>query len=171
MRLDEVDVGPIPADHIDGNGHLSVRFIVEIAAHGAHEVLVACGLTDARRASTHQGVFTAEHHLVYLSEMRVDSDLGVYVRILDRSSRAVILLAFVVDRTRRRVTTVLRTVVVSVDLTTRRARPFAPEVAREIDRVMRRHESLSWSPPFPRWGRLSGSRRRRWRRRIAGGLL
>ena len=168
MQLHEVDLGPIPSDHIDGNGHLSVRFIVEIAAHGAHEVLVACGLTDERRARTHQGVFTVEHHLAYLGEMGADSDLAVYVRVLDRSSRAVVLLAFIVDRTQRRVTTVLRTVVVSVDLDTRRSRPFAPEIAYEIDMVVRRHESLAWSPPFPRWGRLSGSRRRRWRRRILG---
>ena len=160
MDLHEVDAAPVPAEHIDGNGHLSVRFIVEIAAHGAHELLVACGLTNERRARTHQGVFTAEHHIAYVAEMRGDADLAVYVRVLDRSPRAVMLLAFIVDRTRRRITAVLRAVVVNVDLDTRRPAEFTPEIAHEIDRVLREHDSLGWSPPFPRWGSLSGGRRR-----------
>ncbi len=165
MALHEVDVAPIPEEHIDGNGHLSVRFIVEIAAHGAHELLVGCGLTNERRERTHQGVFTAEHHIAYIAEMRADSDLAVYVRVLDRSPRAVILLAFVVDRTRQRVAAVLRAVVVSVALDTRRSTPFAREIASEIDRLLSDHDALGWSPPFPRWGRLPGGRRRGWRRR------
>ena len=164
--LHKVDVAPVPAEHIDGNGHLSVRFIVEIAAHGAHELLVACGLTNERRARTQQGVFTAEHHIAYVAEMRCDSDLAVFVRVLDRSPRAVMLLAFIVDRTRRRITAVLRAVVVSVDVDTRRPVKFAPEIAHEIDRVLREHDSLGWSPPFPRWGSLSGGRRRAWFRRL-----
>ena len=164
--LHRVDVGPVPAEHIDGNGHLSVRFIVELAAHGAHELLVACGLTDERRDRTRRGVFTAEHHIAYLAEMRGDSELTVRVRMLDHSARAVGMAGFVVDEATSRLTAVLRTVVVSVDLESRRSVDFAPDVADAIEEVLRRHDRLPWSAPYPSWGSIPGARRRGMQRRL-----
>lgn len=129
---------------IDGNGHVSVRFHVEIAAHGAHELLRACGVTDAQRAATGRTVFTVEHHLHYLAEIEPDARLTVHTRIVDRTKKAVVMQAFVVDLDRTRVATTLRTVVVSVDLTTRRSTPFPADIACNIDRLLAEHSRLPW---------------------------
>ncbi|MDT0202703.1 thioesterase family protein [Nocardioides sp. AE5] len=147
----------VGAERIDGNDHLSVHHVVELAAHGAHELLVGCGLTDERRSRTGKGVFTAEHHLAYLHEVRQGARLTVHTRILDRSERAVLMAAFVVDQSRMRTASLLRTVVVSVDLSTRRSVPFPDDVAGALDRLLEEHAALPWDAPEPGWGALRHS--------------
>jgi acyl-CoA thioester hydrolase len=164
--LHEVPAGSIPDDHIDGNGHLSVRFIVELAAHGAHDLLVACGLTNERREQSGSGVFAAEHHLVYTAEIRGDANISVFVRAIDLSARSALLQSFVFDHGTGGIAAVLRAVVVSVDLASRTSTPFAADVASELERVVQAHGAASWRPPYGSWGRLKGARRRMYRRRF-----
>ena len=70
---------PVPIAFEDVNGHLNVRHYTGIASEGLDESFVALGIPPQWPAQGH-AVFSAEHHLTYLAELRKamtdDSPLG-----------------------------------------------------------------------------------------------
>jgi acyl-CoA thioester hydrolase len=145
------DVPRFGANDMDGNGHLTVHDHVRIAAHGAHAVLAAAGMTEQRRARTGATVFTAEHHVRYRHELRTGTSARVHTRLIGLSDRAVHLVGYLVDVEAGRIATVLEALVVSVDLARRRVTPFPEDVHAALGRTHAEHGALGWLP------RLSGA--------------
>ena len=65
---------------------------------------------------------------------------------------------FMLDRTRDRLANTLEWVTLHVDLDARRAAPFGPEVAAELDRQIEHGRSLDWAAPVCGVMGLSGRR-------------
>ena len=149
--LPAYDVPALGRADMDGNGHLSVHDHVRIAAAGAHVVLLGAGMNPERRAADGTTVFTAEHHVWYLHELRDGVGARVHTRVVDLGERAIHLVGYLVDPGSARVATVLEALVLSASLTSRRTAPFPVDVRERLARVRDQHAALPWTP------RLSGA--------------
>jgi len=136
----------VDPDFIDLNGHMNVRHYLDAGAHGADRLIRDAGIDDAYRAERRLGVFTAEHHIRYFSEMHEGDKFTVHTVLLDRSARAAHLLAFVVDRVDEVVACTVEIMLVHVGLDSRRPEPFPADVAARLDEWIDRSQ-VSWPLP------------------------
>ena len=137
----------VDPSHIDANGHMNVRFYLEYTALGTAGLVEELGITDSYRGDRRMGLFTAEHHLRYFSELHEGDKLSVHVRVLDRGARAAHLMAFLLDRTRDCLSNTLELTVVHVDMDTRQPVPFPDDIAAGFDQLVDASHALDWAAP------------------------
>ncbi len=141
---------PVPIAFEDANGHLNVRHYTGIASEGLDESLVGVGIPQMWPAMGH-AVFSAEHHLTYLAEMRTGDRLSARVRLLGRSERAAHALVYLLDETHERVSFVMEEVFLHIDMETRRTAPWPDDVAAAMD------EKIAQDARLPFEADVSGS--------------
>ncbi|MEW2570675.1 thioesterase family protein [Streptomyces sp. NPDC047070] len=137
----------VSADFIDENGHMNIRHYLELDALSTTLLCEEIGIDDGYRTERRMGVFTAEHHLRYFSEMHEGEKLSVHVRVLARSSRAVHMMTFLLDRTHGRLANTLELLLVHVDMDARRAVPLPDDIAAGFDRFLSEDGHLAWQAP------------------------
>ena len=140
-----------PSAFEDANGHLNVRHYLGIASEGLDESLVPLGILQNWPRVADQAVFTAEHHLTYLAELRTGDSISVRVRLVGRSERAAHAVVYLVDETHQRLSYVMEEVFLHVDMTTRRTSPWPADVATALDQRIKEDQAWPWTPE------LSGS--------------
>lgn len=79
--------------------------------------------------------------------MLVGRELSAHLRLVDRSEKLLHGMAFLLDRTRRRVANTLEFVIGNVDLETRRLTPFTETAASAVDRELDAQLHLDWQVP------------------------
>ncbi|QCC76730.1 thioesterase [Nocardioides daphniae] len=89
-----------------------------------------------------QAVFTAEHHMTYVHELRTGDRLSVRVRLLGRSDRAVHALVYLLDETHQRVSFVMEEIFLHVDLESRKTSDWPADVAEKIDAQIKKDADL-----------------------------
>ena len=136
---------PVPMPFEDINGHLNVRHYTGIASEGLDESLVPQGILQNWPAQGH-ACFSAEHHLVYLAEMRTGDRMSARVRLLGRSERAAHALVYLLDETHERLSFVMEEIFLHIDMETRLSAPWPEDVAAALDRRIEEHASLPWEP-------------------------
>ena len=141
---------PVPIAFEDANGHLNVRHYTGIASEGLDESLVSTGIAHNWPATGH-ACFSAEHHLVYLAELRTGDRMSARVRLIGRSERAAHALVYLLDDTHQRLSFVMEEIFLHIDLTTRRTAPWPEDVAAALDARIAEDAELPWPPD------LSGS--------------
>ncbi|MDQ4052985.1 MAG: thioesterase family protein [Actinomycetota bacterium] len=141
----------VPMAFEDLNGHLNIRHYLGIASEGLDEALVPLGILQNWPRVADQAVFSAEHHLTYVTELRTGDRISVRVRLVGRSERAAHAVAYLVDETRQRLSYVMEEIFLHVDMTTRRTSPWPADVAAALDRRVAEEGALPWAPE------LSGS--------------
>jgi acyl-CoA thioester hydrolase len=141
----------VPAAFEDINGHLNIRHYVGIASEGLDESLARVGIPQNWPTVSGQGVFTVEHHMTYLSELRTGDRISARVRLVGRSERAAHAVVYLVDDTHQRVSYVMEEIFVHIDMASRKTAPWPDDVAAAIDKQIATEADLSWAPP------LSGS--------------
>ncbi|MEV0366772.1 thioesterase family protein [Nocardia fusca] len=137
----------VTAREIDDNGHMNVVHYLDLGSQGADVLMRELGVDESYRGVRRLGVFTAEHHLVYYSELREGDPFTVHVRVLERSDKALHLMTFLVDDKRDRLSNTLEIMLVHVDLELRRASPLPDDLAAALDRRIAADEALSWPAP------------------------
>jgi acyl-CoA thioester hydrolase len=139
--------GRVLPEYIDGNGHMNVARYLDVSSLGVERLMEDdLGIDDNHRAGKRTSVFTAEHHLTYLAELLLDDPLTVHPVVIARSNRSLHLITYIVDPVRGQVANAVETLAVHVSLDTRKAVPFAPEVAAVIDGLVQARRSWSWEP-------------------------
>jgi acyl-CoA thioester hydrolase len=141
----------VPGAFEDLNGHLNVRHYVGIASEGLDESLEEVGIPQNWPRVGGKGVFSAEHHLTYVHELRTGDRLSVRVLLLGRSERAAHTIVYLVDETQERISCVMEEIFLCVDMESRRTTPWPDDVAAKIDARIAEHQALDVSPT------LSGS--------------
>ncbi len=136
---------PVPIAFEDVNGHLNVRHYTGIASEGLDESLVELGIPQSWPAQGH-ACFSAEHHLVYLAELRTGDRMSARVRLLGRSERAAHVLVYLLDESHQRLSYVMEEVFLHIDMETRRTAPWPEDVAAALDRRIAEHAGLPWEP-------------------------
>ncbi|MBM7517975.1 thioesterase family protein [Nocardioides nitrophenolicus] len=140
--------GEVVADFIDVNGHMNIRHYLDAGAQGADQVCRRIGIDDDYRATRRLGVFTAEHHIRYFSEMHLGEKFSVHTVVVDRSGRAGHLLSFILDRASERLACTVEIILVGVDMDTRRPAEFPADVAAGLDEWVAAARALPWPLPL-----------------------
>ncbi|MEV0354905.1 thioesterase family protein [Nocardia sp. NPDC050697] len=137
----------VTAAHTDGNGHMNVLHYLDHNSRGADALVRAVGVDESYRQRG-AGLFTAEHHLVYYSELREGDEFSVHPRVLERSSKAIHMMTFLLDTGRARLANTLEIMLVHVDLGARRASPLPGDIAAGLDERLDRSRALGWPAPI-----------------------
>lgn len=145
----------VPAPFEDLNGHLNIRHYVGIASEGLDEAMAEVGIPQNWPTQAGHGVFSAEHHMTYVVELRTGDRISVRVRLIGRSERAAHALVYLLDNTHERLSYVMEELFLHVDMATRRTAPWPDDVAAKLDARISEQQSLPWEPD------LSGSIRLR----------
>lgn len=141
----------VPTAFEDINGHLNIRHYVGIASEGLDESLLDVGIPQNWPTVAGQGVFTAEHHMTYLSELRTGDKISVRVRVVGRSARAAHVVAYLLDDTHQKLSYVMEEIFLHIDMDSRRTSDWPEDVAAALDRRVAADAELPWKPA------LSGS--------------
>ena len=142
---------PVPAAFEDINGHLNIRHYLGIASEGLDESLEAVGIPQNWPTLAGQAVFTAEHHLTYLHELRTGDQISVRVLLVGRSARGAHAVVYLLDDTHQRLSYVMEEVFLHIDMGTRRTSEWPADVAAALDKRIETDGELPWQPT------LSGS--------------
>ncbi|MFC3962046.1 thioesterase family protein [Nocardia jiangsuensis] len=132
---------------IDANGHMNVVYYLRHGIVAADALLQTAGLDDRYRRERGRGLFTTEHHLRYHSELRLGDSLAVHARVLERSAKAVHMMAFLVDQGRDRLANTVEILLVHVDLELRRSAPIPDDLATALDDMIAASGKLEWAAP------------------------
>ncbi|MEV3964408.1 thioesterase family protein [Nocardia sp. NPDC050193] len=132
---------------IDDNGHMNVVHYLDLGSQAADVLMRELGVDENYRRERRLGVFTAEHHLVYYSELREGDPFSVHVQVLERSDKAMHLMTFLVDDKSDKLSNTLEIMLVHVDLALRRASPLPDDLAAALDRRIAASRALSWPAP------------------------
>ncbi len=135
---------PVPVAFEDANGHLNVRHYTGIASEGLDYSLVELGIPQMWPAEGH-AIFSAEHHLTYLAELRTGDRMSARVRLLGRSERAAHALVYLLDDTHERVSYVMEEIFLHIDMETRKTAPWPEDVAANLDRRIAEHAELPFA--------------------------
>ncbi len=138
---------PVPLPFEDINGHLNVRHYTGIASEGLDESLVSVGIPQNWPLVAGHACFSAEHHGIYLAELRTGDVMSARVRLLGRSERGAHVLVYLLDETHRRVSFVLEEIFLHIDLSTRLTAPWPDEVAAGLDERIAAHRELDFDSP------------------------
>lgn len=136
---------PVPVPFEDANGHLNVRHYTGIASEGLDESLAELGIPQNWPLQGH-ACFSAEHHLVYLAELRTGARMSSRVRLLGRSERAAHTLVYLLDDSAQRLSFVMEEIFLHIDLETRRTAPWPDDVAAALDAQIEAQSTLPWEP-------------------------
>lgn len=133
--------------HLDENGHMNVRHYFEGAVNAIHATTAGRAGIDGEYVATREmGTFSAEHRIVYLSELRLGDRLSTRVQLLDRSAKALHALAYVVNDSGLKVSATFEALIVHVSTATRRPHDFPADIASRLDELIHEHRQ-SWAPP------------------------
>lgn len=136
----------VPTAFEDLNGHLNIRHYLGIASEGLDESLVEVGILQQWPTVAGSAVFSAEHHLTYLAELRTGDRISVRVRVLGRSARAAHVLVYLLDDGRQQLSYVMEEVFLHIDMETRRTADWPEAVAAALDERVARDRALPWEP-------------------------
>jgi acyl-CoA thioesterase FadM len=134
----------VPSAFEDVNGHLNIRHYLGIASEGLDESLAPLGILQNWPRVADQAVFSAEHHLTYVTELRTGDSVSVRVRLIGRSERAAHAVVYLVDETHLRLSYVMEEIFLHVDMTTRRTSPWPDDVAAALDKRVAEDQDLPW---------------------------
>ncbi|WP_040836056.1 thioesterase family protein [Nocardia brevicatena] len=145
--LSETVAGTVTAETLDGNDHMNVVQYLMWGTKGADALVRAIGIDDVYRGERMMGLFTAQHHPAYYSELRDGDQFIVAGRILDRSAKAVHRMTFLLDTGRGRVANTLEILLLHVELRHRRAVELPNDIADALDKHIARSRTMSWPAP------------------------
>lgn len=147
VALPAVHEATVPQDWIDENGHMNISHFFDIGGAAAWRFCQGLGLQGLYESDPPTGLFTTEHHLTYLSELRLGERLSAHVRCVDVGPKSVHLITLILDRERERVATVFEVVLVHVDMTARKAAPFPDEFREALETAVAADRELDWVAP------------------------
>ncbi|MCB2102507.1 MAG: thioesterase family protein [Rhodobacterales bacterium] len=135
---------------IDYNGHMNLAFYVLAFDHATDAVFEEFGVDEAYRRRTHQSIFVAETHVVYLDEALEGDHLLFATRILDHGDKKVRLFHDMYAEKSGALIATIELMILHVDLGARRVVPFPPEVLTRVEAMAAAQRDL---PPPPQAGR------------------
>ncbi|MFW5641611.1 MAG: carnitine 3-dehydrogenase [Roseicyclus sp.] len=127
----------VPTSYVDYNGHMNEAPYMEVAARASDRVMEVIG-ADAAYIAEGLSYFTAENHLRYLAEIDIGATITVTTQALGGDGRKLHLFHRFWTGGKTPAATV-ETLMLHVDLSTRRVVPPAPQVAEAAARMVALH--------------------------------
>jgi acyl-CoA thioester hydrolase len=124
----EFDCGTVPPEWIDRNGHVNVTYYLVASEQATAGLYGELGLDEAMRARSGCGMFAAEHHMIYKTELRESDRMLVTALLLDCSDNGIHFLNCILRGSDRVLAAAVENLELHVNLAKRRVEPFLPQV-------------------------------------------
>ena len=133
-------------EHLDVMGHMNIRWYMAFIDDGDWEFLARLGTTVAYLEENEAGIFTLEHFVRYLAEVRVGETVGIKARLIGRSAngKRIHYLFFMVNETTHTLAATVECLASHADLAIRRTSSFPPHILQKIDALIAEHAQLDW---------------------------
>jgi acyl-CoA thioester hydrolase len=154
----------VTQDWADGNGHVNMARYLSLHDQALWPYNAGLGMDARYRDVDRRGLFTLEQHLTYHAEVLVGDAVTVHCRLLERTSKLIRGISFVLNTTRGELANTMEFVTANVDLDQRRVIEFSDDIAANLDRELEAHRSLGWTASISRGLSLDGDTSARQRR-------
>ncbi len=137
----------IPESYRDKMGHMNMRYYLEVYDDAGDAMFEGFGLTPEFYKERGSGGFDLEHHIHYLNEVHIGDDLAIYARLINRSAKRLHYMLFMVNESRKLLSSTFECVNSYADLTVRRTAPYPEVIAMTLDGILSTHRQLGWAAP------------------------
>jgi acyl-CoA thioester hydrolase len=138
----------IAEQHLDLMGHMNVRHYLALFDDASWTFFQSLGMTEAYYKANDAGGFALEHHIRYLSEVRLGEKVHIHVRLLQRNAKRIHFMYFMVNQNKGVLSATLESVASHADLKLRRTSPYPPEISVNLDAMIADHSQLGWDAPI-----------------------
>lgn len=129
----------VPEAFIDTNGHMNITDYFRLGSWAPWQRLMDLGVDERYIPDRGLSFFTVEHHIRYLSELRLGERFSIGVGFAGRTGKALQAAAFVLDQERDQLSCVLEVMYVHVSMDSRRAVDIPGDVAQVLDTEIDAH--------------------------------
>ncbi|MDR7944938.1 thioesterase family protein [Achromobacter aegrifaciens] len=124
---------------IDEYGHMNAAHYVGIFDRVGFQLLREVGVGLDYTEATRCGIYTMNVHVAYLREVLAGDPLALRIRLLEADDKRLLCLMELMQTRDGYVAATMEQLSLHVDLETRRAKPFPPELARRLARTVTEH--------------------------------
>jgi acyl-CoA thioester hydrolase len=128
-------------------GHMNVRYYLALFDEASWAFFHSFGMTEAYYKANHAGGFALEHHIRYISEVRLGETVHIHARLLQRNAKRIHFMYFMVNQDKGVLSATLESVASHADLKLRRTSPYPPEISAQLDAMIAEHSSVGWDAP------------------------
>ena len=146
-QLDCAHQQRIPDRYMDENQHMNVQYYLHMVEQGLSEVFRQVGMGALYAQADQFGNFALEQHIRYFAEILIGDQVSVHVRLLDLTPKRSYMMGFLINDTRGQLAATVESVAMNIDMTERRGAPYPPAAMAKLDRLLERHQSLTWDAP------------------------
>lgn len=124
---------------IDEYGHMNAAHYVGIFDRVGFQLLREVGVGLDYTEATRCGIYTMNVHVAYLRELLAGDPLALRIRLLEADDKRLLCLMELMQTRDGYVAATMEQLSLHVDLDTRRAKPFPPELAQRLARTVAEH--------------------------------
>ncbi|PTN49881.1 thioesterase [Achromobacter xylosoxidans] len=124
---------------IDEYGHMNAAHYVGIFDRVGFQLLREVGVGLDYTEATRCGIYTMNVHVAYLREVLAGDPLALRIRLLEADDKRLLCLMELMQTRDGYVAATMEQLSLHVDLETRRAKPFPPELAQRLARTVTEH--------------------------------
>ena len=123
----------------DRNQHVNIRYYMVVFDEAGDAWYPSVRITS--------GTMDLEHHINYIREIRPGDRLAVYIRIAGVSEKRFHYVMFLWNESAGTLASLFECVNSFVDLRTRKAAPWPPEIRAALEALLEIHSALPWQAP------------------------
>jgi acyl-CoA thioester hydrolase len=146
-RLPELARLRVPHEWEDLNGHVNVQHHLQLYNLTTDRLMALLGISRQWVEQQRIGIIDLEHHIWFQRELFAGEEVAAYLRFTARSVKRVHGTVFMLDETDGTLASAIEFLSMAIDLDARRAVPLPDVIARNIDNLLRSHETLGWAAP------------------------
>ncbi|MGB3434286.1 thioesterase family protein [Achromobacter sp.] len=135
---------------IDEYGHMNAAHYVGIFDRVGFQLLREVGVGLDYTEATRCGIYTMNVHVAYLREVLAGDPLALRIRLLEADDKRLLCLMELMQTRDGYVAATMEQLSLHVDLETRRAKPFPPELAQRLARTVAEHAAQPLPPGYRR---------------------
>lgn len=141
----------VPQSWTDYNGHMNETHYLEVGSQATDRFMEMVG-ADASYIAAGKSFFTAENHVRYLAEVHAGDRLRITTQVLAGGGKKMQLFQFI-HRGDGELAATMETLLLHVNLETRRTEEPGPVVAEPLAKWVKAHAELDWPDGAGRVGR------------------
>ncbi len=137
----------VPEEFIDENGHMNIGDYFRLCSHAMWNATITAGVGDDYIDEHQQSLFTVEQHMRYYGELRLGQRFTVHTRLLERSTRVVHGMTFVVDQRHHVLACTQEATLVHVSTASRSTVDIPQAIGNALDAQISHGDSFGWDAP------------------------
>ncbi len=146
LKLPRIAEMEIPEDYLDSNGHVNMMYFTLISNMGWRAFFEELGLPREHFSARQRSTFALRQYISYFNELREGDRVAVHGGLLGFDSKRVHFMYYIVNLTTGKLASGDERLILYVDMVSRHAASFDPEIMAHLEEVHARHASLGWKP-------------------------